>query len=256
MSIDEKLTFLDLEDIREDFLKKNNIKEFLNTYKYKVINPNVSKTWNDKFKKVEKLKDQDGMTKDKINYISSYIKPFNQPIELLDIGIGQGYLEQAMQKYNIKLNLSAVDISDISIKRAIKLYKANAYKTDAVAVSKVFEPKSFDVICAIELIEHIPSNQIFNFYKSVRSLLKKDGIFIISTPLNEGLRYKKENPSCHVREYTEKILRAEFKLANFKIIHIKTHVAFGKNYIVKKLLSKFIPNRWEANNIIIIAKKA
>jgi 2-polyprenyl-3-methyl-5-hydroxy-6-metoxy-1,4-benzoquinol methylase len=242
--------------MREKSLKNNAIKSFLKSYKEKAINLNSSKVWDTKFSEPEKIEDQDLMTREKISIIADCLKYKKQPIKLLDIGIGQAFLEQELSKRNIIFQLSTVDISKLSIQRAKRNYKAKGYKDDALNMDKYFKPKYFDVIVAIEVIEHISPNKIFSFYKKVHSLLREGGLFIISTPLNEGLRYMKDNPSAHVREYTQPILEAEFEISKFKIIKTKTLIAFKNLYSTKKYASKIFRDRWEPNNIIIVARKA
>lgn len=250
------LSYLKLEDLREELIKKGDIKKFINTYKIKIDNSNSSKVWDKKFNKPQTLNAQDKMTKDKISFIVKSLKNKKQPFELLDIGIGQGYLEQSLIKRSTKFHLYAVDISDLSIIRAKKNFQAKAIKSDALNIEKHYRPKSFDVIVAIEVIEHISPNKIFSFYKKVYKLLKDEGTFIISTPLNEGLRYMKINTNAHVREYTPNILRKEFELSNLKIVETKTFIAFKNFYFLKKIISWLVPHRWKPNNIVIIAKKA
>jgi len=247
-----------IENTRDSLAKKNKLSEFAVTYKrdFTNNNPNTQSLWDNKFSKEEKIEVQDGMTKDKIKFITNCISAINQPIKLLDIGIGQAFLEQELKKNNIKFQLSAIDISKLSIKRSEKNYKAIGFVDDSLNMDKYFKPKYFDVIVAIEVIEHISPNKIFSFYKMVHSLLREGGLFIISTPLNEGLRHMKDNPSAHVREYTQSILKAEFRISKFKIVRTKTLIAFKNYYSLKKGLSKILKNRWEANNIIIVARKA
>lgn len=247
-----------IEDLRNKLAIENKLQPFIFTYvnKHKELkNLNTPKVWDTKFSEPEKIEDQDSMTREKISIIANCLKNKEQPIKLLDVGIGQAFLEQELTKCNINFKLSAVDISKLSIERAKKNYNAKTFCDDALKIDKLFKPKSFDTIVAIELIEHISPNKIFPFYKKVRTLLKDNGIFIISTPLNEGLRYMKENPSAHVREYTIPILNAEFKLSNFEIMKIKTLYAFQKYYFIKKLVAKIFPFRWKPNNIIIVANK-
>ncbi len=84
--------------------------------------------------------------------------------------------------------------------------------------------------------------------------MKKNGFFIISIPTNEGLEKMKNNPSGHVRIYTENLIRAELKIEGFRILKLKTLYAFKNFYSFKKVSSKFLKNRWRPNNIVILAK--
>lgn len=261
MSTSKKIikgSFLDEESKRDLFARRNKLNNFKRTYKKTFtdsFNLNTGALWNSKFSSIETIDNQDSMTKEKISFVAKHLSNISQPIKLLDVGIGQAYLEQELIKRKVKFELSAIDISSLSINRAKEKYNAIGIVDDALNMHKHFKPKSFDVIVAIEVIEHISPSKIFSFYKQVYKLLKNGGVFIISTPLNEGLKFMKENPNAHVREYTIPILQAEFKLSGFEILKIKTLIAFKSFYILKRFISKILPNRWKPNNIIIIARK-
>ncbi len=261
MSIRKNISNLspyDIELLRNKFAENNQYKKFKELYKKgvpEIKNRNTNNLWSKKFTKIETINEKDMMTKEKISYIASFLKSQNEKFKLLDIGIGQAYLEQELTNRGIKLQLSAVDISELSIERVKKKYKGEAHTADALTIKKLFKPKSFDVIVAIEVIEHIPPHQIFSLYKQAYQLLKPGGLFIISTPTNENLSEMKTNPNAHVREYTIPILKTEFELNRFEILNIKTHVAFQTLYRFKKILMHIFPNRWKPNNIIVIAKK-
>ncbi len=230
---------------------QNNTEDFIHTYNIPSQNFNTGKYWNNKFKSLESLEEQDEMTREKIKKIASFI-PNN--IRLLDLGIGQGYLEQFLKKSRRKIKLYGIDISPVSIKRMQKMFKGRFITDNILKIEKHYQKNYFDVIVAIEVIEHISPKEIFYLYRKIYSLLKPKGLLIISTPLNEGLSSMNENPSAHVREYTIPILKKELEIENFEIINMKTHYAFRSLYIFKKLLAKFI-KRWEPNNIVIVAKK-
>lgn len=261
MSMDKNISRLsaqDLEKLRDKLAKSKRSNQFLGLYKRglsELANNNIGKLWDGKFIKYETIESRDPMTKEKISFIANQLSLLPQPIKILDIGIGQAYLEQELAKRGISFDLSGIDISDLSIKRAKRKYNAVGFRDNALNMDKYFRSKTFDIIVAIEVIEHISPSEIFSFYKKVHKLLKDNGIFIISTPLNEGLSSMKENPNAHVREYTPAILNTEFRLSNFKIIKTKTLIAFKTLYNLKKMVSKLLYTRWKPNNIIIVAEK-
>ena len=193
------------------------------------------------------------MTKDKISKILSLIPIIDGPV--LDLGLGQGYLEELAAKKKREINIYGLDISEIVINRARKKFKGSFIVGDILNISKVFNKKKFDVILAIEVIEHISPKDIFNFLKDVRNRLNSNGIFLISTPLNEHLRKGNVNLSGHVRDYSIDILKLELEISGFKILEIHTFYAFKKFYTIKKILAKFFNKRWETNNVVIKAQK-
>ena len=248
-------TPFEAEDLRTNLAQKGNYQAFLKTYSsnYPVITAsNTSSFWDKKFDSLEKFENQDSMTREKIDFIISLLPEGKS--KMLDVGLGQAYLEQRLKKLGTKHNLYGIDISKKSITRARKNFDGEFIVGDILKNKKIFKKSFYDVIVAIEVTEHIPPAKIFEFYKRIHNSLRPKGIFIISTPLNEGLRYSKINPSAHLREYTIPILKAEFKLAGFKITQMKTFFAFSKFYTLKKLLARLL-RRWEANNIVVKAVK-
>lgn len=241
-----------VEDIRKILSVKNDKRNFLQTYKSpysEIQNKNTGTFWDKKFTNEQLLTQQDGMTKDKIKTISQLIPKGSNKI--LDLGIGQAYLEEQLTiSGRNKYDIYGIDISKKTIDRLKKKYTGNFIVGDILEIDKKYEGIKFDVIVAIEVIEHISPKKILIFFKKVNSLLKRGGTFIISTPLNEGLRYMKINPSEHVREYTIPTLEMELKLSGFSIETIKTFTAFQNHYFLKKQISKFI-HKWNPNGVVI-----
>ena len=122
-----------------------------------------------------------------------------------------------------------------------------------------FRNDFFDVVVVLELMEHIPPSITFRVLKELKRVLKKDGLLVISIPLNENLEEmikRGENPSGHVRVYTPGLISAELKIAGFKIKEKVFLYAFKSMYYFKKFLQRTIlRKRWEPNNIIVIARK-
>ncbi len=255
--IDKPKTPFEVEDLRTKLAIKNRYDAFIKTYsaeypEVKAENTNVF--WNKKFKVPTTFSELDPMTKEKINTIISFLP--NKKIRILDLGIGQGYLEQKLQQIGKNYEIWGIDISKKAISQAKEKFKGKFNIGNVLKIKNYYERNFFDVIVAIELIEHISPRKNFAFYKAIYSLLKPRGILILSTPLNEGLRYGIENLSSHVREYTEPILRAELKISKFKIVEKRYLFAFINFYRLKRVLSKIFRGRWGANNIVVVAKKA
>lgn len=244
------------DEARDQLIKRRKFNLLNKTYtnlNKTIPNKNTNSFWNKKFNLCEKFENQDGMTIDKIDFIASSL-PKN-PAKLLDLGIGQGYLEQRLKQLNINYDLFGIDISKTSIERSKKKFSGNFIVGDVINIDKYYKKKSFDVIVAIEVIEHIPPWEILQLYKKMYFLLKPGGILIISTPLNERLTEGGQNPSAHLRRYTIPILRREFILSNFIIKKIKIFYAFGNFYKIKLFLSLLMKNTWEPNNVVILAQK-
>lgn len=243
-------------DRKRDMLaKKNKLKEFSDTYssKHDIKNLNSGNYWNKIFEKSGNLFTQSPMTKDKIWKIVKEI-PYKK-LSILDLGIGDGFVEEKLKERNIKYKFFGIDISKVSIEKAKKNFKGEFILGDVLKIDKYYNGKTFDVILAVELLEHVSVSKLFSLYKHIHGLLKNNGKFILSIPIHENLHLMTSNPSAHVREYTYEIVSAELKLNGFKIEKVKYLFAFNKYYFFKKILAKILRNRWESNSLIIIAQK-
>ncbi|PIS14950.1 hypothetical protein COT63_02550 [Candidatus Shapirobacteria bacterium CG09_land_8_20_14_0_10_38_17] len=117
-------------------------------------------------------------------FLARYIfaSKFIKSKEVLDLGTGLGngayYLSQKGAKY-----ILAIDYSAITIKEAKKKFILPnlEFKTmNALNISSL--KKSFDVITAFELIEHLPINSYSSFLNQIKKTLAPNGICFISTP--------------------------------------------------------------------------
>lgn len=245
-----------IEDLRNELAINNTINEFLQTYdpKYAEIqNKNTKNFWNMHFNMESDFDNQDMMTKDKIRKIISLIP--NKKIRILDLGFGQGYFEQEFEKTWKGYQLHGIDISNTAVTRGNKKFKGKFIQGDISNIESYYSHTFFDVIIALELIEHISPRKIFKFYKSVNKLLKHHGILIVSTPLNENLRHSKKNPSGHVRDYQPAVIKMELELSGFRVVKTHKLYAFKKYYKLKKFLAGVLPGKWKPNNIIVKAVK-
>jgi 2-polyprenyl-3-methyl-5-hydroxy-6-metoxy-1,4-benzoquinol methylase len=209
---------------------------------------NTPKFWDKRTGVFSLLKDQDGMTRDRVYTAYDFlnIKSGN----VLDIGAGNGFLEELLSN-NPKLNLFANDFSRDSIKNLRKRFYGT-FKVESVYTMK-YPKRFFDAVFVLEVLEHIPPSKIFNVLKKIRLFMKKGGILVVSVPTNEGLKGMKTNPNGHVRDYTPGIIKAELEVSGFKVNEITTLHAFKDLYSLKKLLIKFGVNKWKPNNIITAA---
>lgn len=244
-----------VEDARNMAASKKNLKYFKMFYESdyaEVINNNTERFWDNEFENELTLKNQDNMTKDKINTLAGFIHENNN---ILDLGFGQGYLEERIISTTKNIQFTGVDISKKAVIRASKKFPGKYVLGDVINIKSIIKNQKYDVIVAVEVIEHIPPSKILNFLSDINSLLKKGGTIIISTPLNEHLRNSKLNPSSHVRDYTIPIIKTEFEISGFKQIDYRIFYAFSKYYLIKKTLAKIMPNHWEPNNVIVTAIK-
>lgn len=108
----------------------------------------------------------------------TYGKESFSNVRILDVGCGGGFLSNALAKE--KLNVSAVDLSSESIQvaKAHDTTFSVHYQT-ADASNLPFEDHSFDVITAMDFLEHVEDPK--NIIKECARVLKPGGLFIFHT---------------------------------------------------------------------------
>lgn len=257
MNINEKA--FDYEYLRHKLATENNISEFVKLYNKKypeITNNNTSNYWDKENFVYDTFKDKYPMGWDKMNIIAKWIISHENINKILNIGFGSGFLEDLILPYNTKYDWHGVDISVKSVNYVQKHYpkskfiKGNIYKTK-------YPNNYFDLIIASEVLEHISPSKILISLKEINRILKYNGYFICSIPLNEGLEdllRDGNNPIQHVRIYTYNIISTELNISRFKVLRKEYLYAFHKYYCIKKYIAKILKIN-KPNNLIIESVK-
>ncbi len=170
-------------------------------------------------------------------------------LRALDIGCGDG----AVAKYikDLGCEVHGMDISSLALNQAET--KGIYTKIGNVQEKLPYDQNYFDVVFAGEVIEHIADPRYF--ICEVNRIIKKDGLFVVTTPNLAGLdnRFKLlfgKIPRCidplsshhyqHVRPFTFESLKQMVENGGFTIRHfttnrIKTGI-FGDWYFLNDLL--------------------
>lgn len=104
-------------------------------------------------------------------WLRGYLKP---GAKVLDIGAGDAIFAELMPEFE----WSAIDINTDRAKSRIK--PGNLVTHDLMQTPYPFEEKSFDAIISSECLEHLWDLRIV--HKEAKRLLKRDGVYVISTP--------------------------------------------------------------------------
>ena len=168
---------------------------------------------------------------ERFNTILNYIPDSTSSV--LDIGCGTGIFLHFLEKqYNIQG--IGVEIAESKIKYAIEKMNVNAIRGDASHL--LFEDKQFDVVTALETIEHLPYGTYENALKEMERVAKHH--IIVSVPYRERrIRIKcpycecQFNPYYHLRRFEETSLRTlfeHFKVIKFHKIGLQLRNPFSK----------------------------
>lgn len=156
-------------------------------------------------------------------YILPIIKSRNYKT-ILDVGSGAGTIDFFLG--SLGFCVTGIDISKIAIEKAINSAKnlqlqRSVFFQYVEFVEKFFTKEKFDIILCSEVIEHCKNDK--RFLLKVHSLLKKDGLLIISTPLitaplyRLGLAGKFDIQVGHLRRYSKDEILTLIRQSGFVI---------------------------------------
>ncbi|MCL5071161.1 MAG: class I SAM-dependent methyltransferase [Actinobacteria bacterium] len=204
----------------------------------------------------------------------------NIKLKVLDIGSGDGTFINFLQSKFPQHIYYGCDISKEAIKINEKEKTSIHWKKVDFNKPVPYDRNLFDVIIAGEIIEHLYNTD--NFFKEVHSILREDGILLLTTPnlaswMNRlfllfgfqpfdtevsdeshifgkefiyNLMGRKVSQSLgHLRCFTKKALRSLLKYYDFKVLkEVSCHV---QPWHFNKLITKFLPNLSETQMIIV-----
>ena len=191
--------------------------------------------------------------------------------KLLEVGFWSGYLFEKLQGdikcYGIDISSKIVD----SCREKFKKEHINAELSRQSIEETTFEDDFFDVIVAIEVIEHLPD--IAKGIKEINRILKINGVFIGSVPANENLS---ENiilcPYCrktfhrfgHQNSFSKDNLKTLFENNGFScdikhVFFVETQLSFYRwTYTIVRKILDILDRKTKrfGGNYVFVATKA
>lgn len=186
---------------------------------------------------------------------------------VLDIGIGWGeIIPMILARGNCQY--TGVDFSKEVVARVSE--KVPGCRLLVGGLEQLNE--QFDVILALEVLEHVLPRRIFQFYEHMKRLLASDGRLIVTVPVFENLRAMTLRcPNCgrmlnrvgHVRAYSPELIKAELALAGFNVLnsffiyasfdhsaigHVKRRIVDAGRWLLRL-------GRTQPLNIVVVARK-
>ncbi|PZR26558.1 MAG: class I SAM-dependent methyltransferase [Azospira oryzae] len=155
---------------------------------------------------------------------------------VLDIASGEGYGSALLAQCAAKVY--GVDIDESSVKHAIDKYQSK-YSTNLQylvgSASQIPLPDdSVDVVVSFETLEHHTLHE--EMMLEVKRVLKKDGIFLISSPEKSIYAQRDPNNIYHVRE----LLFQEFKELIQR--HFRSHLFFSQRFVFGSAITCLTPH--------------
>jgi 2-polyprenyl-3-methyl-5-hydroxy-6-metoxy-1,4-benzoquinol methylase len=184
------------------------------------------------------------------NYVSEIAK-LTKNDEILILGSGDGFLENILVQRGFKKLHSADLYFKNMILESNRILSVNLNTTFAEKIQSKFK-KKFDVIIAVETIEHLESTA--NFLSNCKKLLKDNGRLIVSTPNLNGATYRadyvlfgkptyfiqKPGLGDHINPIFPNIMEHLCDLEGLKIAwtdHFGSHLDFLKQYRIMSIKS-------------------
>ncbi|MBC8755120.1 class I SAM-dependent methyltransferase [Kordia sp. YSTF-M3] len=126
----------------------------------------------------------------RLKVVADYVKKKkNGTLKVLDFGCGTGVMSYELASNSHEVVGLDLDLRPVHLlKQAIK-YPDSITFMEGDLFDKDLEENSFDVVIALDVLEHMNDEQLIKYMEKFRSLLKDDGEVIISGP-TENFLYK------------------------------------------------------------------
>lgn len=152
------------------------------------------------------------------------------PSSVLEVGCGDGRVIGMLDR-GIDRRVG-VDLS----KQAIRFAKAFHQDVEFLSLDARELKETFDVVLAIEVLEHIPDDQINTFLKSLEKRTNSDGYVVLSVPTTIVPLNKK-----HYRHYDLSLLQKQLEEARVHLDIVNVEYVYKKSRLIKQYL-KFTQN--------------
>jgi len=159
----------------------------------------------------------------------------NKNSHILEIGCGTGGNLEILSQFG---EVTGLDNSPEAIEFCQKRGFRNCLLGDAENIN--FPERSFDLIAALDLLEHINDEQ--KVLKEIHRALKDDGYFLIMVPAYQFLWSEHDEALHHKRRYAlpglrDKLLKANFDIVSASYFIFFTALAFFIYRILRKIFS-------------------
>jgi len=169
------------------------------------------------------------------------LKEFNKDARILELGCGRGIFLEFLVNNGYK-SVFGIDVS----KEQIDIAKVQNLNTEVIGVFEYLNNNNekFDLIFAIDLIEHFHKDELIPLFKGIYNNLENNGAFVFHTPNGLGVNANKMIYSdlTHLTIFTPNSAMQILKLVGFKEIKYFETEPYAKNLIgtLRSLLWKVL----------------
>ena len=116
--------------------------------------------------------------------VSKYLK--ERPGKVLDIGCGKGFITSFISQVSdssvgVEPNIHSLTVTRKRVKQADFLHATIEYLP--------FRDHSFDAVCLLEILEHLPEESLSEGIKETNRVLRTGGTLLISVPYKERIQF-------------------------------------------------------------------
>jgi len=213
----------------------------------------------DLYEDMYKTEDTHWWHKAKRRFIGQFIDAYVQKkkVTILDVGCGTGKNMEELSQYG---NVWGIDVSEEALSFCKKRGIAQITKGEIEHLP--FNDDTFDVVCALDVLEHVNDGLSV---REIKRVLKDNGFIIITVPAFSWLWSKWDEILHHKRRYTKKqvediLIREGFAIKRNTYIH---SFLILPSLIIRKLkqlqpkpyTSDFQINNKAINNFLLFVSK-
>jgi SAM-dependent methyltransferase len=175
--------------------------------------------------------DEKSVIKTFIKYRYQYLpilKEFNKDVHILELGCGRGLFLEFLINNGFK-NAFGIDVS----KEQIDIAKAQNLNAEEIGVFEYLKSNNekFDLIFAIDLIEHFHKDELIPLFEGIYNKLRNGGAFVYHTPNGLGINaaYTIYGDLTHLTVFTSNSAIQILKLVGFNEIKFFETEPYAKN---------------------------
>lgn len=169
---------------------------------------------------------------------------FKRGLSILDVGCGAGGNIKILGEFG---SVTGLDISE----EALKFAKTHGIFKNLVrgnAERLPFADGSFDLVSALDVLEHIPDDQ--RAIQEMFRVLKKGGFALVTVPAHQWLWSRHDEALHHLRRYTTDELRRKLCEAGFRIVERSHFVVPAIFFLCFKKMTRYLQKIQGAKEMI------